>query len=135
MKKILQYIGLSLFSIAIIAGFYFGIKQNTATASIQDGQSYMATTTDSTWSAVAGSIKVLKVGPGTFGSVIITTNTTGLINVYDGTTTSSTIGTTTIAKFGASATTNTYTFDVAFAKGLVIENPTGSLASTTITWR
>jgi hypothetical protein len=100
------------------------------------GEAYSATSTAS-FPIAPNSFRLIKAGYGTLGSVVITTNTIGQIELYDATTTvnGSVYGTTTLAKFGPSATTNTYTFDVAFSTGLLVVNPTGNLASTTITWK
>lgn len=108
--------------------------------SIIEGQAYNSTTTDSTWNAAAlisGGSKVLKVGPGTFGSVIITNSTAGSFNVYDATTTvnGGIYGTTTLARIPASLAAGTYTFDSSFGRGLLIEFQSSNVASGTITSR
>lgn len=106
------------------------------TGSVTVGNEYHSTTTDSTWN-VTPYYKVLATGNGTLGSVVITLSSTARINLYDATSTVTNTewATTTLAKFGASATSGTYTFDTIFRKGLLVEVFPGAIASTTITWR
>ena len=98
---------------------------------------YKATTTDATWGSV--STKVLKTGSGYIGSVVITGATAAAgLNFYDATTTRSHAdhATTSIAVINASSPAGTYTVDVAFTRGLVVEYPSAiGVASSTITWR
>ena len=104
-----------------------------ALGSIQDGQAYTSTSTASDWGASTN--RMLKVGNGTLGSVIITGATAGgAIELRNATSTIDT-GSTTIATFVAGAIGGTYTFDVAFTRGLAVITTSGLIATTTITFR
>lgn len=106
-----------------------------------DAFGYTSTSTDATWNSTIYPTKtvLLKNGPGILGSVVITGATTATaLNFYDATTTLSHThhATTTLAAITASSPANTYTFDVSFARGLVVEFPSVvGAASTTITWK
>ena len=96
---------------------------------------YNATTTSATF-LVAPDFKLIKSGQGTFGSLVVTTTGTGVINVYDATTTvnGGIYGTTTLASLTTSAA-GTYTFDTVFIRGLVVETVGANTGTTTITYR
>lgn len=79
---------------------------------------------------------------GALGSVIITGAATGIWHLYDATTTnvdarSGNRATSTIllASFPASAAAGTYTFDLVYQQGLLLELTSGVMPTTTITWR
>jgi hypothetical protein len=85
---------------------------------------------------------LIKASPGTLGSVIITTAGNTVFNLLDATTTDVTKratgqSTTTImiAQFPASAAVGTYTFDSTFSKALFFDVISGTLGTSTITWR
>lgn len=102
--------------------------------SIQDGQAYAATTTAAgDWGATTN--RMLKVGFGTLGSVVITGATGGGTIELRNATSTIDPASTTLAKFTAGAIGGTYTFDVAFSRGLAIITQSGVTATTTITWR
>lgn len=101
--------------------------------SIQDGMAYNSTTTDSTWSSSA--VRMIKTSNGTLGSVIITGATAGAIFELRDATSTIDAASTSIAKFTATAVSGTYTFDVSFNRGLAANMTSGTIASTTITWR
>lgn len=115
----------------LIGQILFGNAQRTD-ASVSLGSDYHSTSTASGF--VNNS--VLLTGPGTFGSVVITTPGTGTITFYDGTTTLAhpDWATTTLAQFNASTPAGTYTFDAIVIKGLIMQY-TGVLASSTVTFR
>lgn len=78
---------------------------------------------------------------GTLGSVVITGAGAGTMELYDATTSNSSLRTTVattsltkIASIPASAAANTYTFDVRTLTGLIWE-ATGTKATTTLTYR
>lgn len=93
--------------------------------------------------------QIIKQGQGVLGSIVVSSTTIGTLYVYDGTvmdvklltgastaqTFSTTTATTTIAYFGPSPTSGTYTFDVAFTDNLVIMPSTDFYGSYTLTWR
>lgn len=105
--------------------------------STQDGQAYTSVTT-----ATGLSYKdLLKLGGGTLGSVVITGAGAGTFELYDATTTNSTLRTITatsslkkIMSFPASAAAGTYTCDCAFSQGLIAAF-VGVQGTTTITFR
>jgi hypothetical protein len=133
---------ISLFGfLLVVFGIVFFGDRNTpvSVGSIQDGMAYTSTTTSTGRFAQT---QVLKVGPGTLGSVVITGAAAGAINLYDATSTSilqrsPTIASSTIllANMPASLVGATYTFDVAFDDGLIFELISGTMPTTTITWR
>ena|ERR1035437_785151 len=105
----------------------------TVLGSVNTGNEYHSTST----SAGFVNYSVLQSGNGTIGSVVITMTGTGTIDLYDATSTvtNAAWATTTLAHFGASPTVGTYTFDVIFQKGLLVQFGTGTIASTTITYK
>ncbi len=119
----------------VIAGVLIFRKDNSSLSlgSIQDGQAYTSTSTASNWGTATN--RVLKVGYGTLGSVVITAATGG--GVFELRNATSTIdpASTTLATFTAGAIGGTYTFDVAFDRGLAVITTAGLQASTTITFR
>ena len=129
-KKFLATIG-GIGFIAIL--LLFGSKGNTPLGSVQRANEYFATTTDSSLS----SWKLIKSGTGVLGSVVVSLTSNAGLNLYDATTTvnGGVYGTTTLAAFNTT-TAGTYTFDVNFQKGLVIETISAvGIASTTVTYR
>lgn len=105
--------------------------------SVTQGNEYFSTTTrNAVTGAELTNLKVLKVGAGSLGSVVITGAGTGIMNFYDATSTVTNAewATTSLAVFPGSTAAGTYTFDVAFSRGLLFEE-IGSVATSTITWR
>lgn len=112
-------------------------KVPTAYASVAYGNDYHSTTTVQAITGVSlPRYSLLQTGNGTFGSIIITGANTGVINIYDGTTTSnhSDSATTTLASFPASTAAGTYTFDSQYYKGLIVEI-IGVAPTSTVTFR
>jgi len=109
-----------------------------ASASVADSSlAYESTTTRAAFNGTAlGSPLILVPSYGTLGSVIITGAGTGIINIYDATSTAahSDYATTTLASFPASTAAGTYVFDTRFQRGLVVEL-IGTVGTTTITWK
>lgn len=114
------------------------IAQKTL-GSVTAANEYIASTTDT--QTRFNNYQVIRKGPGTLGSVVITTTGTSPFNLYDATSTvtNGEWATTTLASFPASPTVGTYTFDVNVVKGILVEftgSPTAtSRASSTITIR
>lgn len=139
--QIVLYIGGALLVSALVLGGAYLISRNLARASVQTGNAYYSTSTDSTWAssqALAG--KTLAYGPGMFGSVVITSSTGGTMTFFDATTTVNggiaAYATTTLATFGASVAAGTYTFDTSFSRGLLVTfSPSTGAGTTTITWK
>lgn len=113
-----------------------GDKQIISYGAIDSGPN-KATTTYSFGSVSANGSKLLKTGSGVLSAVIITNETAGSINFYDGTTTSAHAlhATTTLFNASASLAENEYEINVAFTRGLLLEFPSTNVASATITWR
>ena len=84
---------------------------------------------------------LLKLGSGTFGSVVITGAAAGTFILYDASTTNSSLRTITatsslvqLASFPTNTATGTYTFDITFNQGLIVDF-TSTQGTTTITWK
>jgi len=84
----------------------------------------------------------LKPGAGSFGSIVITGANTGVINVYNATTTDvnkrtgqKATSTILIASIPASTAAGTYVFDASYTDGLYIDLVSGNMPTTTITYR
>jgi hypothetical protein len=85
---------------------------------------------------------LIQTGAGTLGSVVITGANTGVVNFYNATTSnvlartgqraSSTL---LMASIPASTVAGTYTFDVSYTDGLLLELESGLAPTTTITYR
>lgn len=125
---------------AVFLAVFLGIRNQTepiAYGSIAQAP-YKATTTDAGWQG-GSKTRVLKLGSGYLGSIVITGATAAAgMNFYDGTTTQNHIlyATTSIATVNPSTPAGTYTFDVAFTRGLIVEFPSAiGAASSTITWQ
>jgi len=135
MTKLKQILLTSTF-LLIALGFTLIFRPEAVNLSgVSFGSEYQSTTTSATF-AVAPAFKLLVDGSGTLGSLIVTTTGTGVINIYDATTTTNgaIYGTTTLAKLTTSAA-GTYTFDTVFNTGLLVETVGTNTGSTTITYR
>lgn len=138
-KTVLEVAGVFLGGAMLLLSLIFLQKPpQVAIGSVSQGGDYHATTT-----VAVGFLNntPLVVGPGAFGSLIITGVNTGIINLYDATTTngllrtvSATSSLTLLATFPASTATGTYTFDEIFQQGL-LPVITGTTPTSTITYR
>lgn len=115
-----------------------------ALGSIYPGGEYLATSTaaSNVYGATITGDKLIKTGTGALGSVIITGANTGIVNFYNATTSNvsartGNVATSTIllASFPASAAAGTYTFDIEYTTGLLVELETGLMATSTIVYR
>lgn len=128
--------------IFIALGILYLIPQQGTSklGSIVTGSSYYSTSTNATWNA-PNFVKLLKLGQGEVGSCVITNKDNGgqsNLILYDASTSinGAVYGTSTIANFGSSTPPGTYQIDGVFRYGLLAEVPsTGTIASTTCTWR
>jgi hypothetical protein len=115
------------------------LSSKKADASLADSsQAYESTTTRTAITGVPYTqLTYISQGFGTLGSVVITGANTGVINIYDATSTvtNTQLGTTTLAVIPASMAAGTYTFDVRYNRGLVIEVVGGLAPTSTITWK
>lgn len=133
MKNAIIILAIFLVFLVVVVGLVFFSPSGQNVGSIQDGQAYNSTTTNSTWNLVPQ--RMLKTYGGTLGSVVVTKATAGVnIELRDATSTTD-LASTTITTISSTATSGTYTFDVAFTRGLAVVQGVGNIASTTITWR
>ena len=104
--------------------------------SVAIANEYRATSTKDYKGTVLTNLKVLKSESGTLGSVVITGAGAGTINLFDATSTKTNgeWATTSLASIPVSAAAGTYTFDVSFYKGLIVEI-IGTAPTSTITYR
>lgn len=129
--------------ISALVSYFAGFNVRPALGSTITGQDYIATTTAPTnlyGSTISGDT-LIKAGQGSLGSLIVTGANTGIINMYDATTTDITkrggVATSTIhlASIPASMATGVYVFDVQFTRGLYLDYDSGNMPTTTITYR
>lgn len=115
-----------------------------AYGSIRVGDELFATSTaaNAVYGATITGDTLIKTGTGALGSVIITGANTGIINFYNATTSNvsartgnTATSTILLASFPASAAAGTYTFDVVYTTGLLVELESGLMATSTITYR
>ena len=139
MKQII--LGTIVAFVLFVSAFVIGEKisqSNTplTVGSVSRFSEYTSTTTKTFNGTSLATPSVLVLGPGTLGSITITGANTGVINIYDGTSTvtNKQTGTTTLATIPASTVAGTYTFDSLFTNGLVIEE-IGLVPTSTITYR
>jgi len=121
-----------------------------AGASVAVGNQYQSTTTPTMTDLTNLCPPVYRVGmasstTGILGSVVVTSQNVGDLQIYDATTSNSTLravsasSTLLLADFsrktvGATTTSGTYTFDLEFKSGLLVDY-IGSFSTSTITYR
>jgi cellobiose-specific phosphotransferase system component IIC len=102
--------------VAVLIGAY--LVSNKSNKSITLGglsdSSFTGTTTNSTY---ANSIRMIKTTPGLLHNVVVGGTSATIVEFRDATSTTD-IASTSIHVFAASPSTNTYTFDRAFSRGL-----------------
>lgn len=137
-------IGLPL-AVALLSIFvaYMAIQTKRVQGSVSVTDEYIATSTAA--NVVYGAFNrdtLVKTGQGVFGSLVITGANTGVLNFYDATTTNvnartgqTPTSTILMASIPASATAGTYTFDVLFKHGLLMDLVSGEMPTTTLTYR
>lgn len=140
MQKTVDVTIVALALATVVAVFAFFHYQSTAYGSIQTGDEYQATTTYAGHPDVDG-VRLIKTGFGSLAQVTITGANTGLISIYNATTSdisqraaAKATSTILIADFPASAPAGTYVFDAVFTDGLLIVQ-SGTEATSTITYR
>ena len=133
---------LSVFALCLFV--YLLSASQRVDASVSVSNEYIATSTaaNTLYGATITSTKLIKTGTGTFGSFVITGANTGIINFYDATTTNVSLRTNNVAtssillaSFPASTAAGTYTFDAALNNGLLIDLPSGNMATGTVMYR
>lgn len=128
-----------LFALVLTAVTYISFVSITK-ASTVEGSDYYSTTTTSSF-ASATSIKQLKGGFGSLGSIIVSSSSPVVANypqivIYDATSTMATATAKVLFKLGGSnQTAGTYTVDAIATYGISIEIPTGYNGNATVTWR
>lgn len=138
-------IGTYVAVLAILVFFlFFTYKTPDTYGSITQSQEYNATSTaaSSVYGATITGDAVIKSSRGSLGSVVITGANTGIVNLYDATTTDvnkrtgqKATSTILIASLPASLAAGTYVFDMVFTDGLLLDVVSGSIATSTITYR
>lgn len=138
-EKVLLSLSLTVTVFAI--GFMFTQSAQKVQGSVMQGGEYHSTTTSASTLVSFTVPKLVNATAGTLGSVIITGSGAGAITIYDATTTDATLrastqstSTITIASFPPSPTVGTYTFDIAFYRGLIYD-VNGTQSTTTLTYR
>jgi hypothetical protein len=133
---VISFLVVVLLAVGVFAGFKLKGRLEQV-GSVTVGNEYKATTTPyyAGWTD-----QKVYVGAGTFGSVIITKAGNSEFLILDATTTANKIDhfattTKTLAAISAGTSAGTYTFDTPFNDGLVIEVISGTLGSSTITFR
>lgn len=123
--------------IALIVGYALFAYPQASYGSVPQTNEYSATTTD----ALSVAERTLRKGYGSLAQVTITGDNTGLMTLYNATTSNVNLrtgqkatSTIIIADFPASAPEGTYTFDAVFTDGLLLVT-SGAAATSTVTWR
>ncbi len=141
-SKTAQFALLALALFATAFAFVLFQQPQQVNGSVSDSSEYVATTTafSNIYGSTANASKLIASSSLTLGSVVITGATTGVWNIYDATTSDVTkraqaSSSILIASFPASIAAGTYTFDVKLNNGLYVDLISGTLPTTTITWR
>ena len=118
-------------AISLASGYtvYNGIQK---VGSITQGQEYSATTTPL---AQAWTDRQLDTGPGTLGSVVITSQGNVQFDLLDSLDAGRNVATGTLVSIPRNAAVGTYVFDIAYSEGLYIDVLEGTLGTSTITYR
>lgn len=135
----------AIVSLLLIGLFAYAILQSDpAYGSVEVSHEYTATTTAAS-TLYGNTITVstrIKSGPGALGSVVLTGAASGIVNIYNATTSNVSLrtgqkatSTILLAAIPASMAAGTYTFDVAFTDGLYIDLVSGNMPTSTITYR
>lgn len=132
-----------IFVAGVLCALAYTWSEDVPVGSVAVTNEYFATSTGATASLVGiTGDATLRTGVGALGSVVITGANTGYFSLIDATTTDVTkrtgnkaTSTITVATFPINAAAGTYTFDVAFKAGLMIELDNGIMPTTTVTFR
>ena len=131
-STLIAFVLIALGGVALIG------KDNVTTlGSTTVGNEYNSTSTKSYNGTAISSFISLKTTPGTLGSIVVGGATAGqVINLYDATSTlsNSQTGTTTLVTIPSTALGGTYTYDISFYRGLLLE-VIGATGTSTITYR
>ena len=131
-------------TVALLMGGLVALQvKDLSLGSVSVSNEYRATSTALSAGYGAGTVDAqIKTGYGTLGSVVVLGADTGVVNLYDATTTDATLrasskatSTILITSLPASLVAGTYTFDVRFNDGLLLDLVQGNMPTTTITFR
>lgn len=137
-------LGIALVISAIVVLAVIAQKPKTTEASARPGDEYQATSTapSSAYGATVTASTRIKAGYGALGSVIILGANTGVVNIYNATTSNvlartgqKATSTILIASIPASAAAGTYTFDAEVTDGIYLDLVSGNMPTSTITYR
>lgn len=139
-------IGFAFMGIGVLAllTLYLFTYPKVTIGSTIDGQDYTATTTGQYTFMGASNVtsKQIKRGFGSLGSVVIPATTVGAFNLYDATTTDVTkraaamaSSTILLASFPTGTPAGTYQIDSSFNNGLLFDTFTGTISTSTITYK
>lgn len=122
--------------LAIIIALFGGGAAATNLGSVIQGSEYHSTSTYSKLGTNLFGVNqtIVSNSGGTIGSVIITGAVAGAMKFMDATSTTD-VSSTTLFVLPASLAANTYTFDVSFYRGLIVETVSGLVPTSTITYR
>ena len=132
-------------TVALLMGGVVALTvQDLSLGSVDVSSEYTATSTAeaATYGAGITATAQVKTTGGTLGSVVVTGAATGIVNLYDATTSDATLrasskatSTLLLVSLPASLAAGTYTFDVRFRDGLLLDLESGVMPTTTITFR
>ncbi len=139
------FLGIIIAFVLCSIGVAINSKTPEALGSVQVSGEYQSTSTDPTFLSTSGKrLSPSDLTSCTLGSIIVGVAGTGIITVYDATTTATTtyvingartnVGTTTLARVNT-ATQGTYTYDSIAKYGLVVDTSVQTIGSSTITYR
>jgi hypothetical protein len=139
MKSIIISLGILLATLAAFWGSYQSPRE-PAFGGVSVGHEYNATTTGGQLSGMQAKEALIKNAQGTLGSVVVSGANTGIINLYNATTSNINLrtgqkatSTILLASFPASVAAGTYVYDAQFDNLLYVG--TGLVPTTTIMWR
>lgn len=139
-----QLLGIGIAIVLIAGTVFFAFSTEKNVGSVVQGSEYSATSTapSSAYGATITGSALVKNGPGQLGQITITGAGTGVVNIYNATTTNVSarlgqVATSSIllASFPASTAAGTYIFDVPFTYGLYVDVVSGAIPTSTISYR
>lgn len=144
MKYIIPAFSLGMLLVLVFGLSYILYVVRPAYGSSVQGNDYQATSTAAStmFGATISGDRLIKTGYGSLGSVVITGANTGIVNLYNATTTNVDLrtgnkatSTILIASIPASLAAGTYVFDAEFTDGLYLDIYSGNMPTSTVTWR
>lgn len=132
----------ALIVLLVILFVRFPSQKESIVGSVARGQEYQAT---STYVMLGGGViapspaatvlfRQIGTGDNTFGSVVVASSSATVARIWNATSTTD-VGSTTIANFVAAPANGTYTFDVSAPRGIILEMTSGFNGAYTITYR